>query len=889
MAFAFLARFFRKAAMLLGRERFHRELAEEMAFHQEEAQRALEAEGLSEREAHRAALRQFGNAYKLRGESHEAVAFRMESVWQDIRYAARQLWLSPGFTVVITLTLALSIGANSAIFSVIDAVLLKPLPYRRPESLVRIFLSSEAFPRFPLNPWDLHDYRDRARSFVSIAGYTRGDVLLSGSGEPERLYGFGVTSGYFKTLGIVPELGREFDAKAEVPGNGMQVMISDGLWRRRFQADPRIVGRKITLNMQPFTVVGVLPPGTEHPGNRFQPVPYGTKIDAWWPFAFEGNPADRGAHYVEGIGRLKDGVTADQAAAELNPIMQQIGREHGDSNTDWRVLVIPLAQEVVGAQRRMLLVLLGAVGMVLLIACANAANLLLARAATRQREIAVRLALGAPRQRLIRQMLTESLLIALLGGGLGSLLAMGGVRALVAMLPAGFPRAAEIHVHAGVFVFTLLISVLTGVAFGMVPAWQASRTDPREGLHEGGRGATGGSRQARLRNVLVIAEVSLACVLLIGAGLMLRSFLNQLKEDPGFRHEHVLTATLELPRASYKDLSKATSFYNRLFAGLSATAGVEAVGAGTDLPWTGFDGNSGFNVEGRKPVPHHEFHARRHVATVGYFEALGIPLVRGRFFTQSDSVRAPQVILINQALAESVWPGEDAVGKRMAFSNQRNENDWYTVVGIVGDVKDKPTDHAAEPAYWWNFTQTPFAFDNFSLVIRSAGDPQMLGRVLREQIRRIDPNLAVANLRLMDKIAEDGVAGPRFAFFLVGLFAALAIVLAAIGIYGVIAYSVSRRTAEFGLRLALGAQRGGLLGLVLAQAIRLAAVGTALGLVAAFLLGRLVQSLIYNVSAADPATFAAVGLMVLSVAALACSIPAYRATRTNPMAALRAE
>jgi predicted permease len=880
---------FRRLLLLVRRSKFRSELEEEMMFHRAQAQKDFEAEGMTPKAARLAAARQFGNTASLRERSHEEIGFRFETVMQDLRYACRQLWMNPGFTVVITLTLALSIGTNSAIFSVVDAVLLKSLPYPEADRLVRLFLSNSNYPQFPLNPFDFLDFRSRNRSFESMAAYTRNNMQLSGSGEPVRLNGFAVTSGYFHVLGLKPRLGREFDYQAEIHGNGSQVILSDGVWRTKFDADPNIVGRRITLDLQPFTVIGVMPPGTEHPGNDYHALPFGNSVDVWAPFTFEGNPAQRGSHYIEGIGRLNSGVTPEQAKAEMNAIMTQLGHEH-EGDAGWNVLVIPLSQEVVGANRTMLLVLLGTVGMVLLIACANAANLLLARAAARQREVAVRLALGAPRTRLIRQMLTESLLISLIGGGLGALLAIEGVRALVSLLPAGFPRAAEIHVNAPVFAFTLLISAATGILFGLAPALQASRTDPRQGLHEGGRSATGSRGQQRLRSLLVISEVSLACVLLIGAGLMLRSFLNLMHIDPGFRQDHVLTASLSLPQTRYKSATEITGFYNRLVNGMGAVPGVLSTGIGSDLPWTGYDENAGgFTIEGKQPPPHSEFHARYHWASQDYFRSLGIPLIHGRFFNPAETnfKESPLVLIVNKALAERYWPGEEVVGKRITFADNPKPSDWITIVGEVGDVKDKPNSAGAEPAFWWPPRQR--LDPDIYLVVRSNGDPQSLISAVREQVRSLDPSLAVADIRLMDQIADAGIATPRFAFFLVGLFAALAVVLAAIGIYGVISYSVSQRIPEFGLRLALGAPRSGLMRLVLVQAGRLAVAGTVFGVMAALAMARVLQSLIYKVSAADPLTFALVGLVVLAVALLACYIPARRAAKASPMVALRAE
>ncbi len=885
-----ISRFMMKLVLLFGRHRFRADLDEEMSFHREQAQREYIVDGMTPEAARYAAMRLFGNATRAKERSHEMVGFGFESVLQDLRYALRQLASNPGFTAVITLTLALSIGANSAIFSVIEGVLLKPLPYPHSEQIVRLFLTSSEFPKFPLNPFDFRDFRARNKSFESMAAFTRKDLQLSGSGEPVELNGFGITSGFFRVLGLQPALGREFDWNAEIPGNGQQVILSDRLWRTRFDAAPDIVGRKITLDMRPYTVIGVMPAGTEHPGNDYHSLPYGESVDVWWPFAFEGNPDQRGSHYIEGIGRLKKGVEPAQANAEMNALMAQIGREHG--GTDWKILVIPLYREIVGANQRMLLVLLGAVGMVLLIACANAANLLLARAASRQREVAVRLALGAPRRRLVRQMLTESLLIALLGGGLGAAMAEGGVRALVSLLPAGFPRAHDIHVNGLVFAFTLLVSLFTGILFGLAPALQASRTDPKRGLYEGGRTSTGSARQRGLRNALVISEVSLACVLLIGAGLMLRSFLNQLNLDPGFKKDHVVTATVSLPQSEYKTVAASAQFYDRLMAGLGSLPGAESAGGGSDLPWTGYDENAGgFTIEGKKPSPHQEFHARYHVATPDYFRALGIPLVRGRFFAQSDTQEAPAVLIINQAMAVHYWPNENVVGRRITFSDTPKDKDWMTVVGVVGDVKDRPDSASAEPAFWWPFLQNPIGmgFGEMSLVVRADSDPRQLADGLRNQVKLLDPSLAVADIRLMDQVADESIATPRFSFFLVGLFAGLAIVLAAIGTYGVISYSVSQRIPEFGLRLALGAPPGDVLRLVLVQAAKLAVTGAVAGVVVALALARVLSSLMYNVSPADPLTFTAVGFGVIAIALVACYLPARRATKASPMIALRTE
>ena len=875
---------------LFGRARMEADLDEELRFHVEREMEKYRRAGMSEEEAGRRARMAFGGHEQMKEDVREARGTSLiENTMQDARYAVRQLRANPMFATVMILTLALAIGANSAIFSVIEGVLLRPLPYPRADRIVRIFLDSPMYPHFPLNPWDFRDYRDRSRSFTGLAAFTRSDMQLSsGSGQPEMLNGFGITAGFFDVLGLRPELGHEFDRGNEVANSACQVIVSDRLWRTRFAADPNIIGRKITLNAMPFTVIGVMPPGTEHPGNEFHSVPYGQHVDVWTPFWFEGNATQRGSHYIEGFGRLKDGVTAGAAQSELDAIMAELVHEHGADVKRWHVLVVPLDQEIVGSSRPMLLMLLGSVGTVLLIACANAANLLLARAASRRRELAVRLALGAQRVRLVRQMLTESLMLALAGGILGLTLAMGGVKAIVSLLPEDFPRVADIHVSAPVFWFTLGIALGTGILFGLFPALQASRTDPRQGLHEGGRTLTSGRHQQRLRSALVISEVTLACVLLIGAGLMLRSLLKQMHLDPGFQQDHVLTATLSLPEADYKDGEPVVLFCQEMMRDLEALAGVQAAGAGSDLPWTGWDENTSFDIEGRQPPPNTFFHARYHVATPDYFRALGTPLVAGRYFTDGDKNHdAPLVVAINEAMAKKYWPGEDAVGKRITFEDHPKEKDWMTVVGVVGDVKDKPNSPAAAPGLWWPHAQAPF--HDVAVVVRFKGDPAAMTTALRDEVHRLNPGLAIAHVQRMDQIVEESVAAPRMEFVLVGLFGALAIVLAGIGTYGVIAYTVSQRTTEFGLRMALGAQRGDLMRMVLSQGARLVVPGAAIGVLLALALGRAMKSLIYGVRPNDPATFVAVAGIVVVVALLASYIPARRAAKADPMRALRAE
>jgi predicted permease len=807
----------------------------------------------------------------------------------DFRYAIRNLGRTPGFIIVMVLTLALSIGANSAIFSVIEGVLLRPLPYAQPDRIVRIFLNSDTYPKFPLNPFDLRDFRARNRTFDSLAGIVRADAQLSRAGEPVMLHAFRVTSGYFRVLGFSPARGREFTTADEVPAAGRQAILSDRLWRTRFASDPAIVGRGITLNAGTYTVVGVMPPTVRHPGNDYHSIADGDTVDLWLPFSFEGNPARRGSHFMEGIGRLKRGVSPQQANADLSAIIHQLAAEHV-TGRDWRVYLVPLYRELVGRTERMLFVLLAAVALLLLIACVNSANLLLARSSARVREIAVRSALGAARSRIIRLLLTESLVIAFAGAALGTLLAVGGVRALVALLPAGFPRAAEIHLDPWVFLFTLVTAVLTGLLFGLVPALTASRTDLQQSLREGGRSSTGSTRQLRLRNVLVIGETGLACVLLIAAGLILHSFVNLLQMDPGFRPQNVLTAGISLPDEQYKTPQQVQHFYDQLLANFESLPGVQSAGVGTDLPWTGYDENAGgFTVEGRSAEYNDKTTARYHVASIDYFRALGIPLLSGRFFTGHDIKGVPNVIVINEFMAKHYWPGEDAVGKRISFDDKPKEKDWFRIVGVVGDVKDQPASSSAKSAFWWPLTQMPFGNVDMSVAIRSNSDPAVLASQLRLALRQLDSGLAIADLRMLNQIADSSVSSQRFTLFLIGLFAALALVLATIGMYGVISYSVSQRMPEFGMRIALGAQPWDLLRLIVGQGLTLSVVGAAIGLLCAAAFARLLGSLLYGVSAIDPITFTSVAALALATTTLASYIPANRATKADPMTSLRSE
>ncbi len=879
-----------RARSLLHRNQVEQELEKELRFHLGQAIEEGRARGLSCEEARNAALKKLGAMSQIQEECRDMRRTNfVESVNQDLRYAARTLLKSPGFTLVMLATLALSIGATTAIVSVVDGVLLRPLPYREPNRLVRMFTSNRSWPKFPMNPNDFRDFRARLHSFESFAAYTRYDLQLTGSGDAVRLSGFAVTAGFFHVLGLTPAMGREFDRSDELPGKGHVAIVSDTIWRTKLGARRDALGKTIVLDAVPYTVVGIMPPGVEHPGNMYHAVAYGDTVDFWTPFDGFGDPNNRGSHFLDSIARLRPGVSARQAQGEMNAAMAQLAREHPDGDAGWSVLVIPLKKEIVGRSERMLWVLLGAVALVLLLACVNAANLLLARASARQREIAVRTAVGALRQRLIRQMLTESVLLAITGAALGTILALAGVRALVNLLPADFPRAGDIHVDAPVLLFTLLVACGTGIVFGIVPAWRGTRGNIRESLHEGGRSGMTNRGTLRLRNALVISEVTLACVLLIGATLMLRSFVNLVHTDPGFRPDRVMTASISLPQASYKDNTAAISFYQRLLEQLRSMPGVDIAGAGSSLPWTGWDDNAGFTVQGEEPPPKEFFHARYNEASPGYFRALGIAVTRGRFFDEHDRTGSRSVLIINRAMAR-YWKRGDALGGKVTFSDHPKDKDWMTVIGIVGDVKDTPTSAGAEPAFWWPMMQEPFPLAvNSSIVIRSNLDPSVAADRLRTAVRELDPNLAVSDVRTMQQVAEGSYSTARFALFLIALFATLAIVLAAIGTYGVIAYSVNQRIHEFGVRMALGARPRDVVGSVLVNGIKLAVSGAALGVVLGLALSRLLGSLLYGVSVIDPVAIGTTCLVAILVAALACYVPAMRATKADPMTVLRTE
>ncbi len=815
----------------------------------------------------------------------------MQTLWQNLRYGLRLLFKNPGFTFIAVFTLALGIGANTAIFSVVNAVLLKPLPYKEPERLIRVFETSKTFPKFPLSPGDFLDYRDQNSVFEELALYTRGDLELTAGDKSERLSAMQVSSGFFKLLGYEPILGREFLREEELENRNQVALLSYTLWQHNFNADPDIIGKTVTLSGKPFAIVGVLPQGVQHVGGEYNSLPYGDNVAIWYPTTLDPKKAIRFAHYLNAIGRMKPGVSREQVDADLNGIAERLAEQYPKTNKNWRIRINPLYEEIVGGTKKTLWILLGAVAFVLLIACVNVANLMLARASTREREIAVRAALGAGRLRLIGQLLTESLVIAAIGGLCGWLFAVWAIDALSTLAASQIPRLHEINLDYRVVIFSTIATLFTAILFGLAPAWQSSRVNLNDALKEGGRGNIGGARQKRLRGALVIAEIALSLILLIGAGLLLRSFVKVLQTDPGFKPEGVMTLSIELPDARYAQPNSATTFYERLLERVAQLPGVQSAGVNTDLPWTGHDENVGFDVEGRTFPSDQGPKARYHMLSENYLSTIGVPLLAGRWFNAGDTDKSSSVILINQSMARQYWSDvaslSEVVGKRITFSSNPKDDDWFTVVGIVGDIKDTPADAEAVPALYWSYKQQPQG--KMFLALKTDSAPNPLIAAVRNELQALDENLPIANVRTLDDIAHTAVASRRFTLLLVCCFATVALLLAAIGLYGLIAYSVSQRAHEMGIRLALGAKAKDIIALVAKEGMGLALGGIALGLAGAFTLTRLLESLLYNISATDWLTFSVVSILLTGTALVACLVPARRATKVDPLVALRYE
>jgi putative ABC transport system permease protein len=818
----------------------------------------------------------------------------MGKFWQDLRYGFRMLMKRPGFTAVAVVALALGIGANTAIFSVVNAVLLRPLPYAEPERLVMVWGSAPqlGFDVLPPTAAESVEWRERSRVFEEVAALRSQTWNMTGAAGPEQIEGARVSESLFTALGVKPLLGRTFLPEEDRAGGARVVVMGHGLWQRSFGADPSVIGRSVTLNNQSFLVVGVMPQGFRFPGgeNMLSGLQFSPKIELWEPMQLTAEElAARGTHNLAVVARLKSGVSLQQAQAEMNAIALQLGEQYPKYNKGLGVKLVSLHEQVTGDVRPALLILLGTVGFVLLIACANVANLLLARAATRRKEMAIRTALGASRARVIRQLLTESMLLSLLGGAGGLLLALWGIDALGALIPETVARGGEIGADARVLSFTLLVSLLTGLVFGLAPALQASRTEVNESLKEGTRGATSGAGHNRFRSLLVVSEIALASVLLIGAGLLVRSFLHLQHVSPGFDPSGVVAMELVLPSvapSAYTEPEQQSAFFHRALERVGSIAGVEAAAVVSTLPLTGAFESTSLKIEGR-PAPPSESgspQANYTMVSADYFRVMSIPLMKGRAFTERDTKESPGVLLVNESLARKYWPGEEAIGKRLTIGFEKTPRE---IVGVVGDAKQTSLDAQTPLAVYLPYQQFPYA--GMTLVVRSGADAATVAGAVRREVQAIDPSLPVSNVRSMEQVLSASVAERRFSMTLVGLFATVALLLAMVGIYGVMAYTVSERTHEIGVRIALGAQAGDILRLILGQGLLLTLGGIGLGLGGAFLLTRLMSGLIYGVTATDPVTFAGVALALALVALAACFIPARRATRVDPMEALRYE
>jgi putative ABC transport system permease protein len=876
------------------------EIVEELSQHlEDEYERALSC-GTSEEEARQQVLEQLNTPDLLQRElkhverrgSENPIELGTEGkinvfadLRQDLRYGLRTLAKNPAFTSIAIVALALGIGANSAIFSVVDAVLLRPLPFKKPEQLVMLWENAThlGFPKNTPSPANFLDWQKQAGAFTGMAAMVERSFNLTGVGEPERLDGRRVSANLFDLLGVRAVLGRTFVPDDDRPGSHV-VLLSYSLWQRRFGSDPSVIGRALALNGESYTVIGIMPRFVQLPG-------FANRNDQLWlPIAFPPEEAaQRGNHFLEVIARMKPGITLKQAQAEMETIAARLAQQYPDYNTRLGAVVVPLHEEVVGDIKPALLILLGAVGFVLLIACANVANLLLARAAVRQKEIALRLALGASRSRLTRQFLTESVLLAMFGAGLGLLLALGGIRILKTFIPATISQVQTINIDARVLIFTGLVAVLTGIAFGLAPALQASHLNLNDTLKEGGRDAGGGRKGNRLRGLLVIGEVAVSFVLLIGAGLLINSFFHLRNLEPGFRADHLLTMKVDLSEVKYPDRERRAAFFDEVIRRVGALPGVQSAAVAGNLPLT-YNGDSmNISVEGvPDPPPDQRPDVIFRAIGPGYFSTMGISIIRGRDFTDQDKADSKNVVVISEKNAQHFWPGQDPIGRRLRPGSSTSNTPWREVIGIVKDVRQN--DFIAPPKMQMYFTyrQLKDLAPN-ALVIRTSIEPLSLAASARDAIWSVDKDQTVADIDTMEHIVAEAVARQRFSMLLLGLFATLALLLASVGIYGVMTYSVAQRTHEIGIRIALGARRADVLQMTIKQGLRLVGAGMILGLAAAFILTRVLESLLFGISATDPVTFFGISLVLLAVAILASYIPALRATKVDPIIALRAQ
>jgi len=815
----------------------------------------------------------------------------METFFHDLRYGARALGRNPGFAAVAVLTLALGIGANAAIFSVVNAVLLRPLPWSEPENAVMIWSRWNAFDKTWVSDGEVNGYRAESRTLADVGAWGEGQVNLTGDGDPERVAAGSVTANLFSVLGASPLKGRTFASGEDVANGPRLVVLGYGLWQRRYAGDPTIIGRSIQINGNPYEVIGVMPADFVLPTDFQNP----SASALWIPEPWDPASTNHGSHSFYAAARLKPGVTVAQAREDLHGLAQRwTDRGLYPKQMQFDTVVLSLREEVVGTVRRAIWLLFGAVGFLLLIACANVANLLLARAEARQREMAVRSALGAGAGRIIRQLLTESLVLATVSAIAGLALAVIGVRALTAWNPSSIPRVAGTTVDARVLLFTAVVAIVTTVIFSIAPAFRLLRPDVTEAMKEGSANTTTGGARRRFRDALVVAEMALAVVMLIGAGLTLRTLWSLQRVDLGLNPSGVLTMRIALPQTAYATSEQVVGFYSRLLTELRGVPGVKQAGAARSLPLGSTIGDFGLMVDGYVPPAGTGAKGDWQIASAGYLEAMGETVTQGRSIEEGDTSETQLVGLINEEMARRYWSGRDAVGGRFRIGN-RPERPWVTVVGVVKDVKHNGITGVVKEKFYVPHTQwhrslgTANQVRSMSLVIKTDGDPSALTPSIRNTIRRIDPNLPVADVRSMDDVVGAALATPTFTSVLLSIFAALALTLSAIGIYGVLSYVVSRRTREIGIRVAIGASRADVVRMVLGSGLGLAIAGIGAGLGLALAITRLLRGLLHGVTPADPATFAAVAVLLTTVAAVASAVPAWRASRVDPVLALRSE
>jgi putative ABC transport system permease protein len=805
----------------------------------------------------------------------------MEILVQDLRYTVRVLLKKPAFTAIVVLALAIGIGANTAIFSVVNAILLRPLPYKDFDRISMIWMDNPKLGvKEDWHPYPNYvDYKEQNQVYEDMAAFNNRSFNLTGAGDPVRVLGAWNTASLFSVLGVPPSNGRVFTEEEEEPGKDLVVVLSDGLWRSRFGRDPNIVGQTISMNGANRTVIGVMPAGFSFPDKT---------TEVWVPLAISPQrKQDRNAISFKAVGRLKPGVSMAQARAEMGAIAKRLDEQY--SRSDYGVNLVMLRDQETGSVKPALLVLLGAVAFVLLIACANVANLLLARAAIREKEIAIRLAIGARRSRIIRQLLTESAVLGLVGGAAGLLLAVWGLRVLVALSPGDIPRFDQAGIDGRVLVFTLAVSLLTGLIFGLVPSLQASKPDLNSTLKEGGRGTTGGAGALRVRNLLVVSEIALSLVLLVGAGLLIRSFIRLQQFDLGFNPDNLATMRIQLPGTKYREAAQVEAFYKQLFERIESVPGVQSVGAISDVFLSDTPNSTNFSIEGR-PVPTGADSIEVPLDSVspGYFRTMGIPLQRGREFDERDVRGSTPVVIVNETFVRRFFPDEDPLGKRFVYGGAGPDNNqWITIVGVVGDMRRTGFDRPVRPETFLPHSQATSG--TLTIIARTSGDPASLSNTLRGEVWAIDKDQSVFDLKTMDQTLSEMSSQRRFNMLLLGVFASLALTLAAVGIYGVMSYSVAQQTHEIGIRMALGAGQTDVLGMVVRRGMLLAASGIGIGLIGAIALTRLMSSLLYGVSATDPLTFVVIPIVLGIVALGACFVPASRATKVDPMIALRYE